>query len=129
MNEIRLSDAEWKLMTELWPNPPRTLTSLCAALKESCGWSKSTVVTLLGQMVQKGAVYYEEGGRARQYYPAVSRQALADSETDNFIDKVYGGKPGLLLNALVDSERLSAEELRQLHELLDKAQAAREEKP
>ncbi len=129
MNNIRLSDSEWKLMTELWPCPPKTLTNLTAALKESCGWTKSTVVTLLGRMVQKGAIYYEEGERARMYYPAVSRADLASTETDSFIDKVYGGNTGMLLSALVDGERLSDAELDQLHTLLDKAQSTREAQP
>ena len=55
------------------------------------GWSKSTVVTMLGRMVDKGLIAYSEGGRAREYYPLVKKEDVALSETKSLIDRVFKG--------------------------------------
>ena len=72
--KIDLSNSEWKLMNRLWQTAPMTITELTAALKEETGWSKNTVITMLSRLDAKQAVYYEEGLRAKQYYPAVTRE-------------------------------------------------------
>ena len=33
--------------------------------------------TLLGRMVDKGIIYYKEGIKAKQYYPAIQREDAA----------------------------------------------------
>lgn len=37
--------------------------SLDKGILHESGWSKSTVNTLLGRMVDKGIIYYEDGGK------------------------------------------------------------------
>ena len=38
MKKIGLSETEWKLMDELWEEPPKTITQLTRALEEDTGW-------------------------------------------------------------------------------------------
>lgn len=66
---VNLSDSEWKLMNHLWESSPRTITELTAAVKDETGWSKNTVITMLGRLETKGAVEHREGGRARSTSP------------------------------------------------------------
>ena len=61
-----LQQSDRYIMEKLWEESPRTITQLYHELKEEQGWSKSTVNTLLTRMVEKGIIYYEEGGRARR---------------------------------------------------------------
>ena len=56
MKKINLSDGEWSIMNELWEAAPKTITQLTAALKQSTGWSKHTIITMLGRMESKGVV-------------------------------------------------------------------------
>ena len=72
---ITLSAGEWRIMERLWGRSPRTLTELVRELGPETGWSKSTIVTMVGRLEAKGALTYTEGGRARQYAPAVPRAA------------------------------------------------------
>lgn len=72
--QVNLSDSEWKLMNRLWEQSPRTIMELTASLKEDTGWSKNTVITMLARLEAKGAVWHEEGGRAKRYFPAVDRE-------------------------------------------------------
>ncbi len=118
---IDLSDGEWKLMDRLWDHAPMTIMELTAAMKPVTGWSKNTVITMLDRLAAKGAVTYETEGRARQYRPLVPREEAALKETENFLDKVFGGSLGLMMSAMVERNALSREDIAQLSAILDKA--------
>ncbi len=122
MKKINLSDGEWIIMNELWDNAPGTITQLTAALKQSTGWSKHTIITMLGRMESKGAVRHEEGVRAKQYYPAVERTETVLGETESFLDKVYSGSLGLMVNTMVEKNTLSKEEIDELYSILKRAE-------
>ncbi|MDD2190191.1 MAG: BlaI/MecI/CopY family transcriptional regulator [Eubacteriales bacterium] len=122
MQRINLSDGEWSIMNALWEEAPKTITQLTAGLKESTAWSKHTIITMLGRMESKGAVRYEQGIRAKQYYPAVERAETVLGETESFLDKVYSGSLGLMVNTMVEKNSLSKEEIDELYAILKKAE-------
>ncbi|MCI8441504.1 MAG: BlaI/MecI/CopY family transcriptional regulator [Provencibacterium sp.] len=124
---ISLSDGEWKLMNVLWHSPPRTITQLVAALQEETGWSKHTVISMLGRLEQKGAVRHEQGERAKQFYPAIEQRQARREETESFLARLYGGSLGLLLNTLADSRGLSRQEVEELQEILRRAKEEKDD--
>ena len=120
---INLSDSEWKLMNRLWEQSPRTITELTAAVREETGWSKNTVITMLSRLDGKKAVYYEEGLRAKQYYPAVTREEAIREESESVLEKV--GSVGLLMSAMVESRKLTESDLAELSAILERAKEGR----
>ncbi len=121
--KVHLSDGEWKLMNKLWDASPRTITELTAALREEAGWSKNTVITMLSRLDGKKAVYYEEGLRAKQYYPAVTREEAIREESESVLEKV--GSVGLLMSAMVESRKLTESDLAELSAILERAKEGR----
>ena len=119
--QINLSDSEWKLMNRLWVRNPMTIMELTADLKADTGWSKNTVITMLARLEGKGAVYCEQGDRAKRYYPAVERKDAARAETENFLGKVYGGSLGLMMSAMVESRGLTEDDIAELSAILEQA--------
>ncbi|HBA47642.1 MAG TPA: transcriptional regulator [Lachnospiraceae bacterium] len=107
-------------MEKLWENNPRTIMQIYHSLELNPGWSKSTVNTLLSRMVEKGIVYYEEGGKARQYYPAISREDADVAETRNLLQRVYRGSVGMMVNTMIKKNALSEEEIEELYQILQK---------
>ena len=125
MKKIGLSETEWKLMDELWEEPPKTITQLTRALEEDTGWGKNVIITMLKRLEAKGAMRHEEGERAKQFYPAVSREDTALEETRGFLNRVYSGSLGLMVDAMVNSRSLSDREIEELKEILKKAEEGR----
>lgn len=123
MNNIFLSDGEWKLMKQLWENTPSTITKLVALLKDETNWSKHTVITMLGRLEKKGAIKYEDGGKAKLFYPNVKESEVTIEETKGFLDKVYNGSISLLVNTMVKSQSVSKKELEELYDILKEAEA------
>lgn len=116
-----LSQAEWKVMDCLWEQAPRTITQLTAALKEETGWTKHTVISFLNRMEKKGAVGFTEGTKAREYYPVYLKEEVIREETESFLGRVFQGKLGLLVSAMVEEQALTGAEIEELMNILEEA--------
>lgn len=118
---VSLSPSEWRVMEALWTGGTGTITQLTAELSEGTGWSKHTVISFLNRMEKKGAVTYVETGRAKVYAPAYPKEEATVEETERFLDRVFGGSLGLMVNSLVEGKALSGEDIDELMEILEKA--------
>lgn len=118
----QLNASEWKIMEYLWDAPPKTLMQTVKAMNEQVGWAKSTVTTMITRMEQKGLLRFEEGGRAKLIYPAVSHENAASIETDTLLKRAYGGSVGMMVSSLVDGKALSREEIDELYAIIRQAE-------
>ena len=118
---IGLSNSEWYIMENLWEKNPKTATQLIKAMEEETGWSKSTTKTVLKRMEQKGYIFYTEGGKAREYYPVLKRDEVVESETSYFLNRIYNGSLGLLVNTLVKKQNISSQEMEELYQIIKDA--------
>jgi BlaI family transcriptional regulator, penicillinase repressor len=115
-----LSDSEWLVMETLWESAPRTASEVARCLRERTGWADNTVRTLLSRLVEKGAARTTDGATgARQFHPAVRREALVRVEGRSFMERVFGGSAKPLLAHFAENARLTPEEVRELKRLLD----------
>ena len=122
MDNINLTNSEWYVLDCLWERSPQTVMELVAALGDRPGWAKSTTITTLRRMEDKGLVHCDLEGRTKHYTPMVSRDRAARRETRSFLDKVYRGSVGLMMSALAEDQALSKAEIDELYEILRKAE-------
>ncbi len=124
MNEqsIGLTPAEWNLMECLWEASPRTGREAVDRLRETVGWTRSTTLTMLRRMAEKGLVRREEREGIRIYYPMLRREDAAMRETDDFLSRVYKGSISLLVSAVTEKQALTREEIDELYAILRKAE-------
>ncbi len=127
MEHIQLSPNEWKLMELLWEKEPQTITQLTAGIRPLYGWTKHTVITMLNRLDAKGAVAYREGERARLYATCIPRERAAMEETETLLNRVYGGRLGLLVNAIKQQKGITEEERDSLLALLQETPVRKEE--
>ena len=117
----QLNHSEWLVMEQLWQSP-HTLMELVALLETSAGWSKSTVATMVRRMEEKGIIRHEEQGRTKIFYPMLSREDVAQRETQSLLERAYHGSLGLLVSTMAQSHALTKADIDQLHEILRKAE-------
>ena len=86
-------------------------------LKEQVGWSKTTTYTVLKKCVDKGAAARTDPGFLCR--ALITREQVQRCETDELIDRMYGGRADRLVAALLDGGRLSTEEIERLRQLVD----------
>lgn len=119
--KTELSDGEWTLMKALWESAPMTIAQLTGAMRDSTGWSKHTIISMLSRLEAKGVVRYQSNGRARVYSPVLRREDAVRRETSHFLEKVFDGRLGVMLNAVMDSRPLTQADLEELSAILEKA--------
>ena len=77
---------------------------------------------MLGRLEKKGAVAYREGERAKHFYPVFKKEETELQETRGFLQKVYNGSLGLMVNQMVKGNTLSKEEVDELYAILRQAE-------
>lgn len=126
--KMMITDSEWKLMELLWENEPMTITQLTKCLQESTGWTKHTIISFLKRMEEKDAVFYEDTGKAKQYYTLISREDAVRGLIWEFTKKAANGNAGLAIRMFIEASELSGEEIRILQTLLMRKSEAEESK-
>ena len=120
--QTMLTQGEWQLMQLIWQRP-HSLMELVDELGKTVGWSKSTVATMVRRMEEKGILRYEEQGRTKIFYPAVSREDAAARETDSLMNRAFPGSNGLLVSNMARRNTLSTEDIDGLCEILRQAKS------
>lgn len=115
---INLTDAEWNVMECLWEESPLTGRQLTDLLEGKMGWNRSTTLTMLRRLEEKGAVWSDSQGVKKLFYPNVVREDAALQETESFLDRVYGGSVSLLVSAMTKKQALSKNEIDELYAML-----------
>ena len=118
---VTLSAGEWQVMEKLWEHAPQTVMELVHTLAPDTGWSKSTIVTMVGRLESTGAVQYTEGRKARLYSPAISRHQAALQETESLLKRIYRGSVGMMVSTLADGRGLTQSDIDELTAILEKA--------
>ena len=117
-SRIDLTQAEWQVMECLWGQAPRTGREAAEYMARRTGWSRSTTLTLLQRLEDKGAVSSREEGRKKVFSPVLRREDAALQETEDFLTRVYNGSVSLLVSSMTRRQALPQEEIDQLYALL-----------
>ena len=105
----------------LWERGALTLSEAHQALGRPVGYT--TMQTRLNRLVAKKVVTRSDGRPAR-YAAAVSVEAVGTRHLDVLVERIRGFKIVPLVAHLVRDRRLTAEELRELKQLIDQAEAS-----
>jgi BlaI family penicillinase repressor len=117
-----ISESEWSLMEALWESSPQTASELTKTLRPTMSWAENTVRTLLTRLIDKGAIKTgENSSGTRTYLPAVKREACVRAEGESFMQRIFGGAAKPLLVHFAQNSKLTAEEVRELKEILDQS--------
>lgn len=121
ITNIDLTPAEWNLMECLWEKSPRTGKEAVDFMKASVGWSRSTTLTMLRRMSEKGLVDCHPEDGMQTFSPRIRREDVLMRETTGFLNRVYHGSVSMMLSAFTRKQALSPEEIEELYAILEKA--------
>lgn len=118
-----ITEGEWNVLSCLWEKSPQTARELTEVLAHTVGWSRSTTLTVLRRMTDKGLILCEDGADSiRIYRTELSQDAVTLRETEHFLDRVFGGSVSMMLSAMTAGKRLTGEEIDALYEILRQAE-------
>ena len=116
---MKLFDYELKIMEVLWEQEPKSAKEIVDVLSKRIGWNKNTTYTVIKKCIEKGAIERSEPGFICK--PLVSRDEVAQSETEQLIDKMFGGSIELFFSSFLKNQGISEEDAARLAKMIKEA--------
>lgn len=113
-----ISEAESAVLAVLWEKGTATAEDVMAAIAKPRDWQESTVKTLLGRLLKKGAVRAQKDGRRFIYVPTLAREEWLSRESEGLLNRLYGGRVAPLVAHFSRHRKLSKRDIRDLKRLI-----------
>ena len=114
------SDLELQVLSVFWETGPMTVRQLLDQLPDRKKRAYTTVLTVLQVMEKKGLVAHDRDGITHVYRAAVQRRQVMRPLMRRMLQNVFGGKPSLAVQYLVNAD-ISADELEAIQKVIDDA--------
>lgn len=118
---MKLTRLELEIMQYVWRLREAAVREIQEAIPESKRPAYTTVQTILTRLEEKGAVRRTRKiGNALLYEPAIEQKKMYERLVDELLD-LFGGSPEPLVSHLVESGKLTLEDLKHAEKQLESA--------
>lgn len=122
--ETTPSQSEWMIMEIFWANDVPTMTAkeVIRKMQERSDMSPRMVRVLLNRLWQKGVLSYtvdEHDARVYHYTVRKSKEECQREKSRKFVDSYFEGSRKNAMAALLQSAKLTKEQLQELEEILE----------
>lgn len=118
---MKLSEFELQVINIMWTLKESTAPELHKHIIKEKDVTYSTVKTIIDRLEKKHAIKrIKNFGRTIVYAPAIKQESLQKPLIKKFIEKVCAGNPRLLLNHLLEDEKLSEDDIAYLQTIINK---------
>jgi BlaI family transcriptional regulator, penicillinase repressor len=117
-----LSEAQMDIMGVVWDRGEVTVADVWKAVAARRKVARSTVLTMITRLVEKGWLCCDEEGHAFRYRAAVPREATLGTVVRRLVDTAFGGSAEGLVMALLHGRGVSKEEARRIKKMIDSAE-------
>jgi len=115
---MELFESEWAILQAVWEHEPCAAPTVQEALQKEKGWAYTTVKTMMDRMVKKGLLRTERIRKLYLYRSAITRAQAQRSEIMRTVKRAFDGALTPMMQFLIENEKLSDEEYRQLEQML-----------
>lgn len=116
---MRITEAESRIMDALWRENPLSADRIVADVTARQAWGEATVKTLINRLLKKKAIKSERVEGRHQYRPLVQRADYVQTESQDLLDRLFGGELAPLVAHFAKSRNLKPEEVARLKKLID----------
>ena len=116
-----MSPAETEILRIIWELKKATVQQIYEQLPRKRKIVYKTVLTMLRRLESKGYLHHESQGKANLYFAAVKREDVLRRTVLDFVDRLFGGDPGPLVQFLAEDGHLDAGEFNRLKKIIDKS--------
>lgn len=113
----KLFDSELKVMELIWANEPISAKEISILASKEFEWNKNTTYTVIKKIEAKGYIKRIDPGFICA--SLISKKEVRKAETQGLVDKLFGGSRKALLSSLIESEKLTKDELDEIRKLID----------
>ena len=115
---IELTESEWAIIKAVWDHEPCAAPTIQEKLFKQTAWTYSTVRTLMDRMAAKGLLTAGKVRNLTLYRTAVTREQAQRGELLYALKHAFNGALTPMVQCLLDTNDLSANELARLEALI-----------
>jgi len=128
MKQPALANAELGVMNLLWQDDRLTARQIREQLyPDATKAQHGTVQRLLQRLEDKGYVHRDRSLSVHLFSPAISRQTYAGQQLESLADKLTAGSFAPLITHLVETNRISPDEIARIRAILDEQEHQEEQ--
>jgi len=120
--KAELFDSEWAILQVVWEQEPCTAPAVQEALQKERDWAYTTVKTIMDRMVKKGLLTTEKIRNLYLYRAAISKAQAQRGEILRTVKRAFDGALTPMMQFLIENEKLSEADYRQLERLIQNRQ-------
>ena len=113
-----LTPQELEIMKVVWRKGPATVRDVYEDLLGHRRIAYTSVMTMMNVLERKGHLRKSQEERAYVYEPTSPQKRVLSSMVGEFVDRVFNGSASPLLQHLIEDERLTSEDLRDIQRLI-----------
>ena len=110
MADVKIFESEFRFCSILWDNEPIGSMALVALCKEKLGWSKSTTMTVIRRLSERGVIQNENA----MVTALVSREEAQIAQIDELLESRFDSSLPSFLAAFSKRQKLSDEQLQEI---------------
>jgi predicted transcriptional regulator len=114
----RIGDVEMEILQIVWSRGEATVQDVLDEILRKRRVAYTSVMTMMRNLSEKGLLKHRSEGRSFVYSAAVNPRTIKRRLLRDTVDKVFGGSSVELIQNLVDTEKLSEEEVRELKRII-----------
>ena len=118
MARLKPTDAELAILRVLWEHGPSTVREVHDRMAVARSVAYTTTLKVMQIMTDKGLLAREEQRGRHLYRPRQSQRATQRQLLIDLLDRAFGGSTAKLVMQALASRRASADELREIRQLL-----------
>ena len=121
-----ITGAELRILKILWRDGPQTVRQVKNALTTQGGDppAYTTVMTMMKQLAEKGALTVDRGRQTYVYAPAVRRDQVLGQRLSQLLHTVFDGKAEDMVLQLAEEADLSAKDFRRIEAKIEAREKA-----
>ena len=126
-SEYKIGSTEQEVLQALWGVGRGSVRQVLSEMHaKGRNLAYTTVQTMLTRLEQKGFVESDKSGMAYIYRAAVGREEVMRSRVRSVVEQFFDGAAAPLVLQLIQTEKFSADEISELHKLIDKLDSSKQ---
>ncbi len=115
---MKLSNTEEELMKYLWEMKKAFMKDIIAQYPDPKP-ATTTIATLLKRISQKGLIDYKQVGKAREYFPLVSKETYFSRHFKGILGRFFNHSTSQFASFFTSEAEMSDDELKSLQEIVN----------
>ena len=116
---ISFTDSELEIIKVVWKKGEATVDDVTEALSKGKRRKYVTILTMMRILERKGFLTHRVDKRTYVYSPTVSEERAKANILKQLSKKLFDGSKEMLLVTLLDSEKMSPEEISRIKQLVE----------